>query len=165
MVRDRSKSVKDQPVATYRAAGQQLNVLFEVWLVSRATLAVLNRALAPSGLDAEEFAFYSMLAAPSRVTPSDLARWMAAPPTTVSSVIKRLERRGHARRDKNPADGRSYRVRLTPAGRRAHRMAARDFAPVLGQVVDVLGSEEPEVARALMELRRALDQVHRADVG
>jgi DNA-binding MarR family transcriptional regulator len=31
--------------------------------------------------------------------------------------VKRLERRGHAERIDNPADGRSYLVRLTPEGR------------------------------------------------
>jgi DNA-binding MarR family transcriptional regulator len=84
-----------------------------------------------------------MLAAPSRVTPSDLARWMAAPPTTVSSVIKRLERRGHARRDKTRLTVVRTGSGSTAAGRRAHRMAARDFAPVLAQWSTCSGPKSP----------------------
>jgi DNA-binding MarR family transcriptional regulator len=131
-----------------------------VWLVSRATIEILNRALAPSGLDAEEFAFYSMLASSSSgTTPSHLAQWMAAPGTTVSSVIRRLEERRHVRRDRNPADGRSYLIVLTREGRHVHRVAAQAFEPVLRQVVQTLGSDEPAVQRTLIRLREVLDQV------
>ena len=64
---------------TYEADG--LNVLFEVWLVARATVQTLDRVLRPSGLNAEDFAVYSMLSAPGGATPTELARWMAAIPS------------------------------------------------------------------------------------
>jgi len=113
-MRDRSKSVKAHPVDRVPAEGT--NVLFDVWLVSRATTGLLDAALAPTGLSADEFGIYSVLTSSDGMTPSELARWMSAPSTTVSSYVKRLEGRGHLRRDRNPADGRSYVLRLTPQG-------------------------------------------------
>ena len=107
------------------------NVLFDVWLVSRATTALLDEALRGSGLDSDEFAVYSVLASTEHMTPTELARWMSAPPTTVSSYVKRFEQRGHIVRTPNPDDGRSYRLSLTPAGRRAasHRRGALPARP------------------------------------
>lgn len=116
------------------------NVLFDVWLLSRATIAMLDERLAPSGIDSDEFAIYSMLRSKDGMTPSELAHWMAAPPTTVSSHVKRFEARGHVRRSPNPDDGRSYRLHLTAAGGRVHAVAAGLFLPALESVNESLGT-------------------------
>lgn len=158
MMRDRTIRVKTSP-----AAGEdQLNALFSVWLVARAAGDLLDTALARSGLDADEFAIYSLLATGRSTTPTDLARWMAAPPTTVSSYVKRFEARGHVQRVPNPDDGRSYRIRLTRSGRAAHRRAADLFTPALRRVSSALGERDPAVREALGWLREALDEARTA---
>lgn len=135
------------------------NVLFEVWLVSRATTALLDERLAATPLNADEFAIYSVLASKDAMTPSELAQWMSAPATTVSSYVKRFEQRGHVEREPHPDDRRSYRIRLTTAGRAAHAEAAAEFLPALREVNRALGTREATVARALRTLRSALDGV------
>jgi DNA-binding MarR family transcriptional regulator len=140
-------------------AGFGFNVLFEVWLVARATIGMLDPAMAPSGLTAEEFAVYSVLTTSDAMTPSELAQWMSAPPTTVSSYIKRLEARGHVERRPKPADRRSYTVRLTAAGRRAHRDGVTYFGPAMFAVVAELGRSEPTVRRSLEKIKHAIDTV------
>jgi DNA-binding MarR family transcriptional regulator len=136
-----------------------VDVTFMVWLASRATADLLDAALAPAGLDGDEFAIYSVLAAAPAITPTELARWMAAPPTTVSSYVKRFEARGHVRREPNPSDRRSYRIKLTPAGRRAHRAGAELFGPMRSGVEAALGAHLDEVREALLALRAAVDRV------
>ena len=163
MMRDRSIDVKGHPAE--RLAPEATNVLFDVWLVSRAATGVLDSALAPTGLSADEFGIYSVLTSADALTPSELARWMAAPATTVSSYVKRLERRGHAKRVANPHDGRSYMLSLTPSGRRAHRAAVEAFIPVLERVVRALGPAEPSVRHALGSLRSALDSTSGGEGG
>lgn len=133
------------------------NVLFDVWLVSRAVHAVIDDVIRPSGLDADEFAIYSVLATGTAMTPSELANWMAAPPTTVSSYIQRFERRGHVRRVPNPDDRRSYRVELTATGREAHLAAGALFRPALDQVDQALADRADDTRQRLLELRRVLD--------
>ncbi len=135
----------------------QSSVLFQVWLASRATTAVLDRALAPSGLTADDFAVYSMLMQRS-MTPTELATWMAAPLTTVSSYVKRFEGRGDVQRLANPDDRRSYLVTLTPQGVEAFEAAGRGFLPVLGAVSDRLGAAVPEVEHALSLLHDAIQE-------
>ena len=134
------------------------NILFDVWLVSRATTALIDDAVRDSGLNADEFAVYSVLASTDGMTPTDLARWMAAPPTTVSSYVARFERRGHVERVRNPADGRSYQLRLTDTGRAAHLQAGVLFQPVLDQVSRRLGRGVPDTHRHLLALHEALTE-------
>lgn len=153
MIRNRTTSVKggdavDREVAT--------NVLFSAWLASRAVNDLVDQAVADAGLTADEFAIYSLLVS-GPITPTELATWMAAPPTTISSTVKRLEARGHLRREPNPDDGRSYRIGLTTAGRRAHRDAGERFLPVLAEVEAALGRSEASVTRSLEALRTAVD--------
>jgi DNA-binding MarR family transcriptional regulator len=90
---------------------------------------------------------------------------MAAPPTTVSSYVKRYEARGHVEREPNPADGRSYRIKLTPAGRRAHRSAAKLFIPMRTRVEEGLGARATEVREALLTLRSVLDDIRHSPQG
>lgn len=144
-------------------AEEGTNVLFDVWLLMKATVGTLDQALAPTGLTSDEFGVYSVLTSADTMTPTELARWMSAPPTTVSSYVKRFEARGHVVRERNPADGRSFVLRLTPAGRAAHRKAGAAFLPVLARVLDALGPREPEVRAALKSLREALDADRRPD--
>ncbi len=159
LTRPAGPDVTDPNAAGLDVAGLN-NVLFGVWLVSRATTSLLDQALAPSGLDADEFGVYSVLASGQDLTPTDLSRWMAAPATTVSSYLKRFESRGHIRRRPNPNDGRSSCIELTAAGRRAHREAGIRFLPVLEQVEATLagtnGADPTEASTQLRAIHRAV---------
>ena len=135
------------------------NVLFDAWLVSRSVHQLIDVAIEESGLDADEFAVYSVLASGDGLTPSELAHWMAAATTTVSSYVKRFERRGHITRTPNPQDGRSNRLQLTAAGRDAHRHAGELFAPVLTRTENALGTLAPTVHDQLLALLRVVDAI------
>jgi DNA-binding MarR family transcriptional regulator len=135
------------------------NVLFDVWLVSRAATALIDDAVRASGLDGDEFAIYSVLASTQGMTPTELAHWMAAPATTVSSYVKRFERRRHVRRVPHPGDGRSYRVQLTAAGRRAHQAAGTLFLPTLREVTRRLGPAAADTHHRLRRLHQAMTTI------
>ena len=162
MVRGRSKPAEGLSSAEVR--DEDVDVTFMVWLTHRATTDLVDAALASAGLDGDEFAIYSVLSAAPAITPTELARWMAAPPTTVSSYVKRFEARGHVKREPNPEDRRSYRIKLTPDGRRAHRAAAALFNPLRTRVANGLGGREGDVREALVTLRTVLDQIRHAPV-
>src|SRR5215475_5060807 len=156
MVRDRSNDVKG--LSAREIDEHAVDVLFMVWLTARATADLLDAVLEPAGLTGDEYAIYSVLAAGPSITPTELARWMAAPLTTVSSYVKRLQGRGHVTREPNPQDRRSYQIHLTTAGRRAHRAGAALFAPVRASVTDALGARTSQVHRSLLDLRTILDE-------
>lgn len=135
------------------------NVLFDTWLVSRAVHSLIDDVIKPTGLDADEFAIYSVLSRGDGMSPSELSRWMSAPATTVSSYVKRFEKRGHVDRVPSAEDRRSYRLVLTAEGRSAHRNAGELFRPTLAQVEEALGQNEPNVHLQLLELRRVIDAI------
>ncbi len=157
MMRSRSSSVKT--LSPVEVRDEDVDALFMVWLVSRSTEDLLDAVLAPAGLSGDEFAVYSVLTGAVTMTPTELARWMAAPATTVSSYVKRFEARGHVVRVPNPDDGRSYQIRLTPAGRRAHTAAVRLFRPLRESVSGALGDGDTGVREALLTLRTVVDDL------
>ena len=146
-MRDRNSSVNgDDPS----------NVLFDTWLTARAAIALLDSALAGTGLDAEDFAVYSVLRQAGEISPGELARWMSAPATTVSSHVKRLVARGHVRQVPHPEDRRSYRITLTEDGQQAHTTAGRHFLSALGSVEAALPRPAGDVQQALRDLHAAI---------
>jgi DNA-binding MarR family transcriptional regulator len=162
MMRSRTNSVK--PLSAQEVREEDVDPLFMVWLAARSTEDLLDRVLAPTGVKGDEFAIYSVLAASPGITPSELSRWMAAPPTSVSSYVKRLETRGHLTRRPHPRDRRSYRIHLTAAGKRTHQAAVDLFTPVRTQVIESLADQDGPVRDALMRLRSIVDDL-RAGLG
>ena len=157
MMRSRTNSVK--PLSAQEVRDEGVDPLFLVWLAARSTEDLLDRVLAPAGVKGDEFAMYSVLAASPGITPSELSRWMAAPPTSVSSYVKRLEARGHLTRRPHPRDRRSYRIHLTAAGKRTHLAAVTLFTPVRTHVIEALADQETPVRQALMQLRSIVDDL------
>ena len=156
-MRPRSTSVK--PLSAAEVRDQHVDPLFLVWIVSRSAENLLDTVLAPIGLTGDELAIYSILNASPGITPSELSRWMAAPPTSVSSYVKRLEARGHLTRRPHPEDRRSYRIRLTAAGKRTHRSAEALFGPIRERTIQALGDQDGPVRDALLHLRGVIDAV------
>jgi len=96
-------------------------VLFDVWLVSRAVTGLLDRALEPSGLSADEFGVYSVLTSSDSMTPGELARWMSAPPHRVEL---REAHRGAGAPAARAQPGRRALLRAAAHARRAGRAPA-----------------------------------------
>jgi DNA-binding MarR family transcriptional regulator len=72
--------------------------------------------------------------------------------------IRRLERRGHARRTANPEDGRSFLIGLTPEGDRLLREARPSFRAYAEAVEADLGPDRIAGLReGLAGLRAAVD--------
>jgi MarR family transcriptional regulator, organic hydroperoxide resistance regulator len=94
---------------------------------------------------------------------SDLAKHMGVTPSTMSLAIDRLERNGYVVRERDAADRRRVRIRLTEAGVRVRR-ANSVLDPVL--VADMLAQvpvgDRREALRGLQTLARAADDSRKA---
>jgi len=77
---------------------------------------LLTRAMADAPLRPGEFAVYSTLRLEQPTTPSELAATLGLPATTMSSQLARMAGQAHLQRTRNPRDGRSAVISLTPAG-------------------------------------------------
>src|SRR5260370_7224047 len=101
-------------------ADRRISLLFDVFVVNQRLRALLGHALSDSDLRPDEYAVYSVVFEHGALTPTELASYLAMPVTTTLDYLRAMARRGHAKRARNPPDGRSYRVSLTPEGLSPH---------------------------------------------
>src|SRR5437868_10487172 len=95
---------------------RQPNVLFQSFINGQLMRTLMERTFEAHGAAVEDYGLYSAIGIWAPITPTELAGRVGMRPTTLSSALRRLERRGHVRRGPNPTDGRSYLVELTEAG-------------------------------------------------
>jgi DNA-binding MarR family transcriptional regulator len=133
-------------------------ILFDVFLTNQKRAQLIEAALANTGLPAEDYPLYVIIGAEGPWTPTDLARRLVMPLTTVLFRVRRLERRRHAERKPNPDDGRSFTIRLTPAGQRLLGTARPKFRVAAESVEAHLGAEQIGALRKGMAgLRNAIE--------
>jgi DNA-binding MarR family transcriptional regulator len=113
--------------------------------------------MADCGLRADDYAVYSVLFDEGPHAPTDLARRVGMPPTTMSHYVRAMLERGHVEREVVSSDRRSYRLRLTEAGLAAHARASRAFAEADSRFMSALEIGEAEALGALAAIGRAAD--------
>lgn len=133
-----------------------MTVLFDIHTVARRMHALVEAALADSGLSAVEFAVYSTLVARNPQTPSELASSSSMPPSSLSELLQRMHERGHLQRATNPDDARSMLVSLTEDGLMAHQAASPAFRTVMHPLAERLGSDMELVRWCLYRLESEL---------
>ena len=130
----------------------------EIGIIEQLSRAAFEARL-PHGLIAPQFSVLNHLVRVSDGrTPLEIARAFQVPKTTMTHTLSGLVRLGFVEMRPNPEDGRSKRVWLTEAGRRAREESieamAPDFARLAGQFpLDAVERLIP----ALTELRQILD--------
>ena len=95
------------------------SALLALQRAAHATVHMLAAELAGLDLTASEINALANLADGRSRTVSELAAATGTRPTTLTSVLDRLERRGHITRGGRPGDRRAVLVQLTPSGRQA----------------------------------------------
>jgi DNA-binding MarR family transcriptional regulator len=146
-----------QPCTKLTSTGPP-TILFEVFWTQQKRKRLIEAALAGLDLPPEDYPFYVTIGADGPLTPTGLAELLDLPLSTVAFRVKRLERRGHAERIDNPADGRSFLVRLTQEGRSLLNKARPRFRSYAEAVEGRLGGPKTVALReSLIELRQAID--------
>jgi DNA-binding MarR family transcriptional regulator len=134
---------------------ETLSPLYHLFAASQQVGALLAEALAEAPLDAAGYAFYSAVRESQPTSPTDLARLLGMPVTTVLDTLNGMQRRGHVVRLRNPRDGRSYLVRLTDAGEGVHDETEALFSRVDRRLLARLGKQRGDVVDALAALKDA----------
>jgi DNA-binding MarR family transcriptional regulator len=131
-------------------------LFLEPFVLSQLLGSVIAKVVEGSGLAGKDFAVASSLAVWSEATPTELAGLLGMAPTTMSSVLGRLQRQGLVERLRDPADGRRYVLRLTEEGMRRRNAAIERFPEWLDRVRTHLGEDPDEVLEPMRRLERAL---------
>ena len=129
--------------------------MYFLFTASQRVGALLAEALADAPLDAVGYAFYSGVRETQPTSPTDLARHLGMPVTTVLDTLGGLQRRHHVARLHNPRDRRSYLVRLTDAGEQVHDATETIFAEADVRLLAHLGGRRAAVIEVLSALKDA----------
>ena len=104
------------------------SALLALQRATHVTLHALNQDLASLGLTAAEINALANLADGRARTVSELGAAIGSRPTTVTSLLDRLEQRGHITRHPRPGDRRAVLIELTGSGRQAAATIRRTLA-------------------------------------
>lgn len=108
----------------------------------------MEAAAAESGLTAQQAELLMHLDEPRRM--SELADQKLCDPSSVTSMVNRLERDGFVKRDVDPLDRRARIIRATAKGRRAQQRFEQRAAEVT-QLVHELDPAERAALRGLFD--------------
>ena len=129
---------------------------FAVYSASHAFNRVYQPLLKDLGLTYPQFIAMVLLWGEDDQTVGELGQKLYLQSNTLTPMLKRLELAGFIRRNRDAADERQVRVRLTDAGRRLHARAS----DIVRSVRDATGLRHKEVNQLTKEvhsLRRALE--------
>lgn len=132
------------------------SALLALQRATHATWHVLAAGLADLRLTASEINALANLADGRGRSVSELARAAGTRPTTLTSVLDRLERRGHITRGPLPGDRRGVLVELTRSGREAAAAIRHAIADIEQRA---LGPLPVEVTAALRTALQAFSEV------
>jgi DNA-binding MarR family transcriptional regulator len=105
-------------VADERELNRNVALLQELYSAGTLVELLVTEELRAAGVSPQLFSFLGWVVSLQPVTPGTLAAETGMPPTTIRDHIRRLVERGDVRKVRNPADGRSYHLVLSPQGER-----------------------------------------------
>ena len=118
------------PVSVSVPVSVEWSALLALQRATHATLQLLAAELVDLDLTASEINALANLADGRSRTVSELGAAVGSRPTTLTSVLDRLERRGHVTRGTRPGDRRSVLIELTDSGRAAAATVRQAMADI-----------------------------------
>ena len=133
-------------------------ILLDVFAANQKRERLIAAALEGTDLPPEDYPLYVYIGVEGPLTPTELARELGMPLSTVLFRSRRLERRGHVERVPNPEDKRSFLLQLTPVGRRLLSRARPAFRERALAVEERLGKRQVAALReGLTKLGEAIE--------
>jgi DNA-binding MarR family transcriptional regulator len=129
------------------------NIVLDLFVLQQRIGDLMGVALEATGVRPAEYAVYSQLAI-AAMTPRELSVRLGVTPSTLTGHLEALSGRGHISRERDPADGRSYRVSLTSSGHRTHRQTRDRFR----RMIKSYNSALPVDVAGVRELLTVLDE-------
>lgn len=127
------------------------SALLALQRATHATLHLIAAELADLDLTASEINALANLADGQGRTISELGAAVGTRPTTLTSVLDRLERRGHITRGTRAGDRRSVLIELTDSGRQAAAVITRTLTDLENRALGGLPAETVRGFHAVLD--------------
>ena len=135
---------------------RRLSLLLEIYSVYARMGALVTRELGALGVDSSDYAALSAIGAFGPIRLKELSSLLGTPLTTMSDVVRRLERREALVRRPHPGDGRSQLLELSEQGDAEWRAGWPALQRATEAIVTRLDGPEDDVRDALRRLEAAL---------
>ncbi len=139
----------------------RIGLLFQIFRTHELSTKLVTRALEPTGIRGDDYAVYSYLLH-GPLTLTELADGTGMPLTTVAGYVKRFDGRGHIVRERNPDDGRSHLLSLTPQARDLVLETAAIFSKTVAHLDAVMMQDGVDSAELVAQLEQVQDLIGRA---
>ncbi|MFC9292966.1 MarR family winged helix-turn-helix transcriptional regulator [Streptomyces sp. NPDC057011] len=133
------------------SVSSEWSALLALQRATHATLQVLAAELVDLDLTASEINALANLADGRGRTVSELGAAVGTRPTTLTSVLDRLERRGHITRGARPGDRRAVLIELTASGQLTATTIRQAIAGLERRALDGLPAEAIDSLRTALQ--------------
>ncbi len=117
----------------------------------RQATQILDAGLKPAGIAITQFAPMAFLYKDGAQSMGELAEKVGADPTTLTRILRPLERRGLLSQEVSAADRRRRVIRLTPQGRKAFQIALPLWQKAQAEISRRVGNTEIRALRAQLD--------------
>jgi DNA-binding MarR family transcriptional regulator len=145
-----------------RPARTSPRVLVPVFGAYHAARHRLESASREHGLDATEALVLAAIRLEPRCPPWAIRRRLGFPPSTLSSILDRLDRAGYVTRRRSGPMNQRFELELTVAGQIAADVAVSAIAGLEAEIAGHTSPDERRGAVAVFEACRAIDRPGRA---
>lgn len=134
------------------------NLVLDLFVLHQRIGALLDDALAGTGVRPAEYAVYSQLGIDA-MTPRELTARLGVTASTLTGHLAAIEGRGHVRRRTDAADRRSRLLVLTASGRSTLEKCRARFRAAVEALYDELDLDVDRAREVLREIDRAAAEV------
>jgi len=155
---NKHRSVEKAASANVARLGEVLSFMRLLWRVSHGLEASSKRMLSELGVTGPQRLVLRIVGQNPKIAPGELAKVLHVHPSSLTGVLRRLERARLLLRERDPADGRRARLKLTPMGRQINgRRAGTVEAAVQHAMASLPQATLRAAERALKAIAAELD--------
>lgn len=136
-----------------RSLGEVLSFMQLLWAVTHGLESTSKRMLASVGVTGPQRLVLRLIGQYDELSPGELAEILHVHPSSLTGMLRRLERSGFIRRRRHPDDGRRAVLTLTSRGR---TLSENQTGTVESKVRSTLRKVSPAKAAAAREVLKAL---------
>ncbi len=134
-----------------------------LWKAAKSIERVDHASIAETGLQLSEFGILEILLHKGSLPINAIGQKILLTSGSMTAAVNRLEKKGLVTRERDPQDGRCFRVHLTETGRDVIELAFERHAANLEKVVSVLTAAERDELVRLLKKIGAKAQAHAPD--
>ena len=158
------KTTTSPSKATANDLGTALNFLRALWELNHAMERSSRSMQKRLGVTGPGRLFIRIVGQKPGITPADLAAILQVHRSSITPLIKKMERRRLISREPNPTDRRSFYIQLTAAGRRIDSLRAGTIEEIVRETIVGMNARDVTTTSAILVslARRLTAKVDRA---